>query len=51
MRVFCLKCRSRRDVKNAEQVIMKNGRPSIWGERDVCGRKVSRIGKLADMAV
>ena len=39
MRVFCLKCRSHRDVKNAEQVIMKNGRPSIRGECDVCGRR------------
>ncbi len=44
-------CRTHRDVKNAEQVIMKDGRPSIRGECEVCGRKVSGIGKLAEVSV
>jgi len=42
---FCMKCRQKRDIKNPEEVTLKNGRPAIQGVCPVCGTKVFRIGK------
>jgi len=42
---YCLKCRSKRVMKNARVVIMKNGRPAIQGICSVCGSKMFRITK------
>lgn len=42
---YCVKCRAQRDIKNAQQVTLKNGRPATQGECPVCGTKVFRIGK------
>ena len=45
MEAYCLKCRAHREIKGAEQVTMKNGRPATRGKCSVCGASVYRIGK------
>lgn len=42
---YCVKCKAKRDIKNAKQITMKNGRPATQGVCPVCGTKVFRIGK------
>lgn len=43
---YCLGCKAHREIKNPEQVRMKNGRFSVRGECVVCDRKVFRMGKV-----
>ena len=45
MQAYCVKCRTKRDVKNPKSITMKNGRPATQGLCPVCGTKVFRIGK------
>ena len=45
MEAYCLKCRTKRQITNAAQVTLKNGRPASQGTCPVCGTKVFRIGK------
>lgn len=45
MQAYCLKCRTKRDMRNAQQVTFKNGRPATKGACPVCGTKMYRIGK------
>lgn len=45
MQAYCLKCRDTREMKNAQKVTMKNGKPATKGECPVCGTKMYRIGK------
>ena len=45
MQAYCFKCRTKREMKNPEKVILKNGRPAVRGVCSVCGTKVFRIGK------
>ncbi len=45
MQAYCFKCRAKREIKNSEKVILKNGRPAVRGICSVCGTKVFRIGK------
>ncbi len=42
---YCFKCRGKREIKNAEQVFLKNNRSALKGVCPVCGGKLSRIGK------
>ena len=42
---YCVKCRKKVEVKNAEKVTMKNGRPATKGKCPACGTGVYRIGK------
>ena len=44
MDAYCMKCRSKREVKSPEQITMKNGRPATQGTCSVCGTKVFKIG-------
>jgi hypothetical protein len=41
---YCVKCKSKRDMKNEKQVTMKNGRRALSGTCSVCGTKMFRIG-------
>ncbi len=34
---YCVKCKQTREMKNVEQVTMKNGRPALKGQCTVCG--------------
>ena len=47
MQVYCLKCRAHRDVNDAQQVTLKNGRPATRGKCSVCSATVFRIGKAS----
>ena len=45
MQAYCLKCRTQREMREAKQVTLKNGRPATQGQCPVCGTKMFRIGK------
>ena len=47
MQAYCLKCRSHRDVQDAQQVTLKNGKPATRGKCGVCGATMFRIGKAS----
>jgi RNase P subunit RPR2 len=42
---YCMKCRKKVEIKNAQATILKNKRPAVRGECPSCGTKVFRIGK------
>ncbi len=44
MEAYCMKCRTKREVKSPEQITMKNGRPATQGTCSTCGTKVFKIG-------
>jgi len=41
---YCVKCKAKREIKGAQKITMKNGKPAITGTCPVCGTKVFRIG-------
>lgn len=41
---YCMKCKEKREMKDAEKVTMKNGRPATKGTCPVCGTKMFKIG-------
>ena len=43
---YCVKCKTKRKIKNLEEIIMKNGRDAIKGFCVVCNCKVFKIGKI-----
>lgn len=45
MQAYCFKCRMKREIRNPQNVTLKNGRPAVRGTCSVCGTKVFRIGK------
>ncbi|MDP3062376.1 MAG: DUF5679 domain-containing protein [Chloroflexota bacterium] len=45
MEAYCFKCRAKREIRGAQKVTLKNGRPATQGSCPVCGTKVFRIGK------
>ncbi len=45
MQAYCFKCRKKVEMKNAEQVTLKNGRPATRGVCPSCRTKVFRIGQ------
>lgn len=45
MQAYCLKCRTKRDMRDEKQITLKNGRPATQGSCPVCGTKMYRIGK------
>jgi pimeloyl-ACP methyl ester carboxylesterase len=44
---YCVKCRQKREMLDAHEVIMKNGRRAVRGTCAVCGTPLNRIGRLA----
>lgn len=42
---YCVKCHEKRDIDNAENVTMKNGKPAVKGTCAVCGCGVYSIQK------
>lgn len=40
---YCLKCKKKSEMKNSEQVKMKNGRPAMKGECAKCATKMFKI--------
>ena len=45
MQAYCFKCRSKVEIKDPQNVTLKNGRPATRGVCPKCGTKVFRIGK------
>ena len=45
MQAYCVKCRAKREMKDARNIVMKNRRPATQGVCPVCGTKMFRIGK------
>jgi hypothetical protein len=45
MQAYCLKCRAKRDMRDARQTTLKNGRPATQGTCPVCGTRMYKIGK------
>jgi hypothetical protein len=43
---YCVKERKKVEIKDAQQVTMKNGRPAIQGVCPDCGTKIFYIAKL-----
>ena len=42
---YCLKCKDKREMSNAQAITMKNGKPATTGTCPVCGTKMYKIGK------
>ena len=45
MQAYCMKCRTKREMKDTKSITMKNGRPATQGVCSVCGTKMFKIGK------
>jgi hypothetical protein len=41
---YCVKDKKKVEIKNAEKITMKNGKPATQGTCPDCGGKVFRIG-------
>lgn len=40
---YCVKCKTKREVTNAHEETMENGRRALRGECGVCGTKLTRF--------
>jgi hypothetical protein len=45
MQAYCVKCRAKKEMKEAKSITMKNGKPATQGTCPTCGTKMFRIGK------
>jgi hypothetical protein len=41
---YCVKCKEKRDIKDAQEITMKNGKPAVQGTCPECGTKIFKIG-------
>jgi len=44
MEAYCMKCKQKREMKDAKEVTMKNGKKAFEGVCPVCGTKMFKIG-------
>ena len=51
MQGYCVKCHTKREIKNAKSVTTTNGKAATKGVCPVCGTKIYRIGKSGDRAI
>jgi hypothetical protein len=40
---YCVKCKKKTEMKDAQRVTMKNGKPALRGQCSVCGTTVNAI--------
>jgi hypothetical protein len=40
---YCVKCKQKREMKESQQITMKNGKPAMQGPCVECGTKLTRI--------
>ncbi|MEM3827269.1 MAG: DUF5679 domain-containing protein [Candidatus Micrarchaeaceae archaeon] len=45
MEAYCMKCKQKREMKDAKEVVMKNGKKAFTGVCAVCGTKMFKIGE------
>ena len=50
MEAYCMKCKTKREMKEATPVTMKNGKPATSGVCTECGTKLFKIGKSEEAA-
>jgi len=43
MQAYCMKCRAKREIKNPQNVVMRNGRKAVRGICPVCGTKMFKF--------
>jgi RNase P subunit RPR2 len=43
---YCVKCKGKREMKDATEVTMKNGKPAVQGICPECGTKIFKIGAM-----
>ena len=41
---YCVKCKTKREMKGENRITMKNGKPDTEGTCPVCGTKMFKIG-------
>jgi len=51
MQAYCVKCRAKREMKDARAITMKTGKPATQGICPVCGTKMFRIGRSTKVRV
>jgi Zn finger protein HypA/HybF involved in hydrogenase expression len=44
MEAYCVKCKEKREMNDAKQVVMKNGKKATSGTCPKCGTKMFKIG-------
>jgi len=42
--MYCVKCRAKKEVDNAEAVTLKNGKPAMKAKCPTCGTGMFKIG-------
>lgn len=42
---YCVKCKAKKEIQDAKEITMKNGRPATQGLCPDCGTKIFKIGK------
>jgi len=47
MEAYCVKCKSKKEMKDAQKVTMKNGRNAMKGKCPDCGTSMFRIVKAS----
>ncbi|UCB56550.1 MAG: hypothetical protein JSV30_04895 [Candidatus Omnitrophota bacterium] len=45
MQAYCVKCKAKKEMKDAKEVTLKNGRKAMKGKCPVCGTSLFRIMK------
>lgn len=40
---YCVKCKTKREMKDAQKVTMKNGKSALKGQCTVCGTTINTI--------
>ncbi len=45
VQAYCVKCRAKKEMKNAKSITMKNKKPATQGTCPTCGTKMFKIGK------
>lgn len=45
MEAYCVKCKSKKEISNPEDVILKNGRKAVKGKCPDCSTSMFRIVK------
>ena len=44
VQAYCVKCKAKREMKDAAAITLKNGKPAMKGKCPVCGTTIMRIG-------
>ncbi|GAC1576305.1 MAG: hypothetical protein NVS3B18_10090 [Candidatus Dormibacteria bacterium] len=44
---YCLKCKKQTEIKDAQEITMKNGKPATTGTCPTCSTKIYKIGKAS----